>query len=140
MIENNNMDENIGQNIHKNNINNNKENIDYKSLEQRVLLLERELIQQQNMHKNIETMNRGNNYYPYNTQQNLNIFQNETLSEKVRPLSVKNSSINSFDKFRKNKMKKRKTKMKSIEDGQKKGNTYKIKNNIYIKLYKDYLI
>ncbi len=98
-------------------VNNVDSNFDYKSLEKRVFWLEKELINHQNMFNNFNTMNKDSNYYPYNTQQNLNIFQNGILSEKVRPLSVKNSNnnINLHGKA-KIKKKKRKSKTKFTED------------------------
>ena len=114
------------------NITNNKAKVEYKLLEQRIKRLENKLINQQNIYDDSQVCNRGINYYPYNTQQNSNIFQNGVLSEKVRPLSTKNST-NKFEanKEGKIKKKKRKTRMKFIEDGQKYDNNSKNKNKTF---------
>ena len=107
-------------------MNNNAPNIDYKSLEQRVFLLENELINRQNIFSNANIMKKNINYYPYNTQQNLKIFQNGILSEKLRPLSVKNSNNINLQGNVKIKKKKRKTGYKFIEDKNKGDKNHKI--------------
>ena len=106
-----------GNNNFKFRMNNKLEsNDDYRSLERRVFMLEKKLINQQNIYNNINDTNKDKNYYPCNTQENLNIFKNGILSEKVRPLSVKNSNNKRFKINAKIKKKKRKTKLKSNED------------------------
>ena len=110
----------------------------YRTLEQRVFMLEKEIINQQNRYNNIQFMNRDTNYYPYNTQQNLNIFQNGFLSEKVRPLSVKNSSTNNkqFKINAKIKKKKRKIHMNSNENGPKRDENYENKSKKVVTINK----
>ena len=110
----------------------NNPKIDYKALEQRVLMLEKKLINQQNIYNDSKTINRDLNYFPYNTQQNLNIFQNGILSEKVRPLSVKNNNnYIAFDKNKKTQKKKKKSRTKLIEDEYKNDISSKNKNKSF---------
>ena len=76
-------------------------------------MLEKEFMKQQIMQNNSKTINRDMNSSSYNTQKNLNFFQNGILSEKMRPLSVKNNSKNiTFNKGGKPKKKKTKNKIK----------------------------
>ena len=95
-------------------------------------MLEKKLINQQNIYNDSKTINRDLNYFPYNTQQNLNIFQNGILSEKVRPLSVKNNNnYIAFDKNKKTQKKKKKSRTKLTEDEYKNDISSKNKNKSF---------
>ena len=124
--EENNEDNRINENINFN------PKIDYKALEQRVLMLEKKLINQQNMYNDSKTINRDINFYPYNAQQNLNIFQNGILSEKVRPLSVKTgNNFIAFEKNKKTQKKKKKSKMKGKDEENNNDYSFKNKNKSF---------
>ena len=134
LFNNDNSDININYSNNNNFISNLKE---YKSLEQRVLMLEKELINQQNLSKDKSSF-RSKKYYANKTQQNLNVFQNGALTEKVRPLSVKNSGNDI--KFSKNgnlKRNKKIKRMKLIDDSTKNDNSYSIKNKTFTNINRE---
>ena len=90
--------------------NKNEINNDFSSLERRVFMLENKL---KVLNKNTKTINREITLPSDNTEQNLKFFQNGILTEKMRPLSVKNNNKNiAFNKSGKIKKRKTKNKMK----------------------------
>ena len=114
-------------NINYRMLNNNELNIDYKTLEQRVRILEKKMTEEHNIYNK-----RDINNIPYNNQKNSNFFKNDILSEKVRPLSVK-ASCNNIELYRNEKLqkKKRKTRMKYIGGDEKHDNAFAVKNKTF---------
>ena len=93
--------------------NNNKSNNEYKSLEQRILMLENELKFQKNKNKENFTGPRINyNINDMDDSKNKIIFQNDILAEKVKTSDLVN---NDTSKIKKMKKKKKKKKIEKIE-------------------------
>ena len=133
-INNNNEDINLNNqnysNYQQNFINNN--NKDYKLLEQRVMMLEKELKFQQNAYPHNESDPRLN-YFTYNNKEderNGIIFQNDIIAERMR-----SSSKGSYDRIKENKKghkikkKKRKMMIDKLEDQQNKDKSDIISNS-----------
>ena len=135
-INDNNEDININNqnysNYQQNFMNNNNSNKDYKLLEQRVMMLEKELKFQQNAYPQNVSDPRLN-YFTYNNkddERNGIIFQNDIIAERMRP-----SSKGSYDRVKENKKghkikkKKRKMMIDKIEDQQNKDKSDIISNS-----------
>ena len=108
-------------NYQQNYMNNNNSNKDYKLLEQRVMMLEKELQFQQNVYPQNASDPRLN-YFTYNNKEderNSVIFQNDIIAERMRP-----PSRGSYDRIKENKKghkikkKKRKMMIDKIEEQQ----------------------